>query len=79
MFSSCLVDHSVAAPPPTQVKAHAPRRTFCFPGVAQVLDLQWQDRQLCGFSGGFATTGSDYYQQQHPWPAPRLPVLDPAV
>lgn len=22
----------------------------------QVLDVQWQDKQLCGFSGGFATT-----------------------
>lgn len=26
----------------------------------QILDLQWQDKQLCGFSGGFASATSDY-------------------
>jgi hypothetical protein len=25
----------------------------------QILDLQWLDKQLCGFSGGFATVSSD--------------------
>jgi len=33
----------------------------------QVLDVQWQDRQLCGFSGGFATTGIDEESSQYQW------------
>jgi hypothetical protein len=31
----------------------------------QVLDVQWQDKHLCGFSGGFATTKANSTRRRH--------------
>jgi len=33
----------------------APRFVSIACVLLQVLDVQWQDKQLCGFSGGFST------------------------
>jgi len=39
----------------------------------QVLDVQWLDRQLCGFSGGFASTADDYALASDPVRKPEWP------